>query len=313
MTGLVNLIKEMVKNRLPSGTTFLLLKKVIILHKLYPKTDLIRDELHYWVIVYLFTGKITNYLGIDQKRFKRYLELCQLQLVETEFSGNVMSYFYEIVAGDKYYGKLPSEVSDIFADLGDGPYEIDKVEIQPGDVVIDAGANVGLFSLLAAKKGAQKIYAFEPQIRVQQYLKKNININKLSDIIDCIPCCLSDHVGNISFIEPCSSMGAAHVAGRGVDYLSPQDIQATYSVECVTIDDFVLNNSISKIDFIKADIEGAERDMLSGARKTIARDHPKLSICTYHLPDDPTVIANLIHEIDPTYIIVQGRCKIFAY
>ena len=306
-------IKKMVLNRLPSGTTFQSLKKAITLHKLYPENSLIRGEFHYWLMVYFFTGKVTHYLGIDQKRFNNYLKLCQLQLVETEFSDNVMSYFYEIIVGDKYYGKVPSELSGLFADMGDGPYEIDTVQIHAGDVVIDAGANVGIFSLLAAKKGADKIYAFEPQERILGYLHKNIDLNECPNIIDCIPICLSDHTGNITFVESRSSVGAAHVAGRGVDYLLPQDAAATYSVQCITLDDFVSQHSIPKVDFIKADIEGAERDMLSGARNTTARDHPRLSICTYHLPDDPTVIANLIHEIDPSYVIIQGRCKIFAY
>ena len=169
-------IKKMVLNRLPSGTTFQSLKKAITLHKLYPENSLIRGEFHYWLMVYFFTGKVTHYLGIDQKRFNNYLKLCQLQLVETEFSDNVMSYFYEIIVGDKYYGKVPSELSGLFADMGDGPYEIDTVQIHAGDVVIDAGANVGIFSLLAAKKGADKIYAFEPQERILGYLHKNILI-----------------------------------------------------------------------------------------------------------------------------------------
>lgn len=61
-------------------------------------------------------------------------------------------------------------------------------------------------------------------------------------------------------------------------------------VKVVSLDGFVENQGIKKIDFIKADIEGAERDMLLGATKVLREMAPKLSICTYHLPDDKKVL-----------------------
>ena len=49
-----------------------------------------------------------------------------------------------------------------------------------------------------------------------------------------------------------------------------------------TIDDFVKGNNLSRVDFIKADIEGFERHMLAGAQETLARFSPKLELCTYN-------------------------------
>jgi hypothetical protein len=67
------------------------------------------------------------------------------------------------------------------------------------------------------------------------------------------------------------------------------------------------------VDFIKADIEGAERLMLKGAQKTLARFAPKLALCTYHLPDDPDVMEKLIMEANPNYKIVHKWFKLYAY
>ncbi len=56
-----------------------------------------------------------------------------------------------------------------------------------------------------------------------------------------------------------------------------------------------------KITFIKADIEGAELEMLKGAAKTIQRCKPKLAICIYHKPEDLTEIPLFIKELVPEY------------
>jgi len=84
-------------------------------------------------------------------------------------------------------------------------------------------------------------------------------------------------------------------------------------VDCTTIDKWVKENDIEKIDFIKADIEGAERFLLEGAKETIIRFKPKLALCTYHLPDDKQVLQDKITKINPEYKFIQTRKILFAY
>lgn len=79
------------------------------------------------------------------------------------------------------------------------------------------------------------------------------------------------------------------------------------------MDEFIEEKHIRKVDFIKADIEGAERDMLKGAKRVLREFAPKLSICTYHLPDDKEVLEKLILEANSKYRIEHKYKKLYAY
>jgi hypothetical protein len=83
-------------------------------------------------------------------------------------------------------------------------------------------------------------------------------------------------------------------------------------VELVGLDDFVKENKIPQIDFIKADIEGMERDLLAGAKATIAKFKPKLSLCIYHRPDDKQVLTKIIKGICADYKFIYTEKKLFA-
>ena len=67
------------------------------------------------------------------------------------------------------------------------------------------------------------------------------------------------------------------------------------------LDDIVDNLQLDRVDFIKMDIEGAERQALEGARRTIQRFHPRMAICTYHMIDDPVVVPEVALNIQPDY------------
>ena len=69
----------------------------------------------------------------------------------------------------------------------------------------------------------------------------------------------------------------------------------------MSIDDLVIKKKLSKVDFIKMDIEGAEVPALNGAINTIKKYKPKLAICAYHKRDDLITITNLILKINPKY------------
>jgi FkbM family methyltransferase len=189
--------------------------------------------------------------------------------------------------------------------MSDGPYGYTDgkfdVTVKKGDVVIDAGAWIGDFSAYSVVKGAT-VYAFEPVKETFTWLCKTAELNGKS--ICPVQKGLSSNEGEaVIFIEPGSSGESSLVMEHG---------STKETINLTTLDKFVEENKLERIDFIKADIEGAERDMLRGAINVLKKFAPKLAICTYHLPDDPEVLEKIIKEANPDYTVVHLSHKLFA-
>jgi FkbM family methyltransferase len=207
--------------------------------------------------------------------------------------------------GDNYNKNLMKCLDDY---MGDGPYGyidgVFNVTVQKNDVVIDAGAWIGDFSAYAASKGTT-VYAFEPVKETFQWLCKTRdlnNVNGMGGVILPIQKGLGDIERNMNISV--NSMGSSIVIR--------QDDSITEQIPVTTLDRFVEENKLEQVDFIKADIEGAERDMLRGATNVLKTFAPKLAICTYHLADDPFVLEQIIKEANPDYTVVHLRHKLFA-
>lgn len=207
---------------------------------------------------------------------------------------------------DDNYDKLIVEKLD--ENMLEGPYGYTDgtfdVTVKKGDVVIDAGAWIGDFSAYAASKGAVA-YAFEPVQDTLQILLKTVELN--NNKIYPVRKGLGDKECSISiFKNSAIDMGSSIFDAQHAKDCAKEIISIT------TLDKFTKENRLTKIDFIKADIEGAERDMLKGAAWVLKNFAPKLAICTYHLLDDPQVLENLIKEANPDYTVVHLRHKLFA-
>ncbi len=188
--------------------------------------------------------------------------------------------------------------------LKEGPYEYGPVKIEPGDVVIDAGASIGFFAIMSAckvgKEGA--VYAFEPYPEALKHLRFNQKINRLKNL-EIIGKALGNAVGSLTLYQGglAESSGKIPVSGT------------IFTAEQTTVDAFVRTMNLKKLDFIKMDVEGMERELLMGACDTLARHKPKLSIATYHLPEDSEVIPTMIHQVCAEYRIIRKEKKLYAY
>lgn len=204
-------------------------------------------------------------------------------------------------------------IPQIFQDerfLADGMYEYDCVKLEAGDVVFDCGANIGLFSAYAAAQGC-KVYAFEPQAeQLGAILKLCSELN--GKRISHIPCALADQQGTAQFVIDQMTDQSRLLSGELSKYRNTATDKVV-NVDVTTIDSFVESNNLKSVDFIKADIEGAERQMLRGAVKVLRKFAPKLAICTYHCPDDPQVLEAIIKSANPNYKVVHKWFKLFAY
>lgn len=190
----------------------------------------------------------------------------------------------------------------------EGPYGytdgLFDVTIKTNDIVIDAGAWIGDFSAYAVSKGAT-VYAFEPVKNIFDILCTTEKLNNTEQSrIYPIQKGLGNSDGDITIFIDQENSGSNSIIMTGGSI--------TEKITITTLDKFVEENKIDKIDFIKADIEGAERDMLRGASNVLKIFAPKLAICTYHLPDDPEVLEKIIKEANPQYSVIHTRHKLFA-
>jgi FkbM family methyltransferase len=184
----------------------------------------------------------------------------------------------------------------------EGLYEYKNIQLEKGDIVIDAGANIGEFSALAGVKGC-KSYAFEPMPGIIDILAKTAEWNPGITICEYA---LADKASELYFNEDAEGI-------LGSSFVMPLKKANKVKVKAIDLDTFVEKNKLHRVDFIKADIEGAERYMLMGAKQTLKEFAPKLAICTYHLPDDPRVLRELILDANPNYIIEERWKKMYAH
>ncbi|MDE7241707.1 FkbM family methyltransferase, partial [Desulfovibrio sp.] len=169
----------------------------------------------------------------------------------------------------------------------------EKCRALPGDVVLDCGAYTGNTALYFSRKvGAEgKVYAFEAMPKTYEKLRGNISAYKMENVFP-VNTALSDKKGELVF-TPAESPGSCKMA--------PGREEGGLRVPATSIDAFVRENRIGRIDFIKMDIEGSELEALTGAAQTIARFKPKLAISVYHRPEDMGLLPEKILELNPAY------------
>lgn len=146
-------------------------------------------------------------------------------------------------------------------------YEIYKREdyfkgdciIKPGDVVVDCGGNIGIFTSFAIDMGASRVLSFEPFLDNFELNKKNnpdaqiFNLavtNKSNDVVEL----LYTHTGN----------GGHTIVGSEFDREPGHFQHKNIFVKTITLDDIISENFLDHIDFLKIDTEGSELMILEG-------------------------------------------------
>lgn len=192
--------------------------------------------------------------------------------------------------------------------LSDDSYETTDVFLQKKDFVVDAGANIGIFSMYASSVVGEegKVFAFEPISHALKFLRKNIEINNVKNV-EVIERALGSHIQDkcVFKIEPGNSFESSSNVIFNDDW--KEEV-----VSQTTIDKEFFDKGI-RVDYIKADIEGSERHMLRGAEKTIRKFKPKIAIRTYHLPDDSVVLEKLLKDFCPEYKIKKTKKTLYAW
>ena len=148
-------------------------------------------------------------------------------------------------------------------------------------VMLDVGANTGLYSILvAAANPAAKVYAFEPLQSVRTLLKVNLGLNdRLSDRIGVYETGVSNHAGEIEFFETINDQGLVTTSST----LESQHAESVgnfrrQTIRTITLDGWMEEHAPKSVDLIKIDVEGHEYAAIGGARKLIQRFRPMITI-----------------------------------
>ena len=169
------------------------------------------------------------------------------------------------------------------------------IEVTDGDIVIDAGGCYGDTALYFASKAGVNghIYSYEFLHDNINIFNKNLKLNsELGKRVDIIKYPLWSSSGKKLFIK---ENGPATIVS---DY--SKDPDAT-QIETKCIDDLVQSKDLSRLNFIKMDIEGSELEALKGAEKSIRKFKPKLAISIYHKLKDFWEIPQWINNLDLDY------------
>jgi FkbM family methyltransferase len=163
--------------------------------------------------------------------------------------------------------------------------------ITPGGTVLDVGANIGIYTLLAAKRGV-RVFAIEADPRNAARLRRHIELNGFSEKVTVIEMAASDQEKAATLHRNPSNSGASSIVLGG----------GTIQVPVRTIDSL----NLPPIDLCKMDIEGAELGALAGMQQTIQRSPGMKLLIEYNrLSDRPTLLAFIRSQF--RHVSVAGR------
>ena len=152
--------------------------------------------------------------------------------------------------------------------------------LRPGMAVVDAGANIGEITLVAAKMvGASgHVYSFEPQPEVAEVLSKNVRLNNFTQVFIQKEG-LSDEAGDKEIYRASFDFhdGSKH-EGLATLYPSEERGEKAGQISLVTLDDFCKRTDLKQLNLIKIDIEGAELPALKGGIETLRRFMPYIIV-----------------------------------
>jgi FkbM family methyltransferase len=146
--------------------------------------------------------------------------------------------------------------------------------LQPGMIVIDAGANVGLYTMIAAVEVGRhgEVHAFEPVPKNFHRLVDHVMENGLATTVRTNMVALWHRAEMVKL-----NLGSDEIGNDGGYMIGiPSEAADTVTSRSVRLDDYVVDNKLDRVDFIKMDIEGAEWYALQGATTTLTRWRPTM-------------------------------------
>lgn len=176
---------------------------------------------------------------------------------------NVMGHKMYVDSSDEGVGQ-PLIKFGVFGELQTKHF---KEQIKKGMTVLDIGANIGYYTLIAARLVGDegKVIAFEPDPTNFALLKKNVEGNGYKNVI-LVQKAVSNKAGEVKLF-----LRAGNLAGHHL--YDAHDGNKFVTVSAITLDEYLENENLNKIDFVKMDVEGAEWGVLQGMRNLIEKNN----------------------------------------
>lgn len=167
-------------------------------------------------------------------------------------------------------------------------YEEPETTVEPGENVVDCGAAEGVFALSVARR-AGKLAIFEPWSGFRESLRATFG-------------------DRAALREQALGSGShqAHLSGGSL-YGVVNETDGD-PIDVTSLDLF--RDQFGPVNYIKADVEGAEHDLLEGARDTLLADKPKIAMTCYHIGNDWQYMLKLARSVVPAY---RYRVKGLSY
>jgi FkbM family methyltransferase len=195
-------------------------------------------------------------------------------------------------------------VAFLIAECQRDVYLSGKARVKPGAIVLDVGANVGLFSLQAVQAGARQVVAIEPAPGNLHALRRNLGPEIAAERVVVVAKGAWHMRETLTFaIDP------KHPARSSL--VEPLRVEGVFSlsIEVSPLDEVARELRLPRVDFIKMDIEGAECRALEGAVGILRRDKPQLAIAVEHTEDwlaNARSVREIVQKINPKYRCVPG-------
>lgn len=201
------------------------------------------------------------------------LGLNKASKISSSFVERITPVFQVQHKGKTYFFECPSEFTLWRAEtfLTKEPETLEWIDtFGPNDVLFDIGANIGLYSIYAAKKG-NRVVAFEPESQNYALINKNFYLNGIAEKAMCLNIALSDGDAlDYLYIPQFIAGGALNNFGEAKDWQHKEFVPSfKQGVLAFSLDSFLAQHPQCFPDHIKVDVDGIEAKIIRGAEKTL--------------------------------------------
>ena len=217
-----------------------------------------------------------------------------------------------VVNGKPFYfkGGKKDIIFHILREIGwTKDYERDFVRVEKDDIVVDIGANLGVFTAYAQTSSPKHVYCVEPMPDTFKYLKNNLEVFNNTTLINKA---ISIDGKDTIFIDCSNNLinASKDVADKFGKYMAINGEKSNWreiTIPTITINDFIKQHNISKIDFLKVDCEGGEWDLFKNIDKDYLRNNITKIALEYHSEEIKKYLINVLTENGFKIEWVNGR------